>query len=310
MKTNRKTLEERTDEIALGKLFVVVWEQKITVIVVSLIFAFAASIYAISIPNQYTATVVLAPSQSESGGLSGALGQLGGLASLAGVNIGSNESSEAQIAQQIMISWDFIDKFIRKNKLEKEIYAVDGWDSESNLLVLNERLYDVANKSWAIKDNDILRAPTSWELYKAFREMLNVVEDKKTGLVSVSIEYYSPLLAKAWLDMYLKSINIHMQQRQIVKVTRNIAYLEKQIEKTSIAEMQGVFYTIIEGQIKSKMLAEASPDYAFATVNPSMVPEEKSQPQRALLVILCAIFGAILSLAWVLIKYSLEVRSS
>jgi uncharacterized protein involved in exopolysaccharide biosynthesis len=309
VKTNRKTLEERTDEIALGKLFVVVWEQKITVIVVSLIFAFAASIYAISIPNQYTATVVLAPSQSESGGLSGALGQLGGLASLAGVNIGSNESSEAQIAQQIMISWDFIDKFIRKNKLEKEIYAVNGWDSESNLLVLNERVYDVVNKSWVIRDGDIVRAPTSWELYKAFREMLNVVEDKKTGLVSVSIEYYSPLLAKAWLDMYLRSINIHMQQRQIVKVTRNIAYLEKQIEKTSIAEMQGVFYTIIEGQIKSKMLAEASPDYTFATVNPSMVPEEKSKPQRALLVILCFIFGAILSLAWVLIKYSPQVRS-
>ena len=27
--------------------------------------------------------------------------------------------------------------------------------------------------------------------------------------------------------------------------------------------MQEVFYTIIEEQIKSKMLAEASPDYAF-----------------------------------------------
>ena len=52
-------------------------------------------IYALSVPNQYIATALLAPAQQESGGLSGALGQLGGLASLAGVSIGGGESSEA-----------------------------------------------------------------------------------------------------------------------------------------------------------------------------------------------------------------------
>ena len=45
-------------------------------------------------PNQYKATALLAPAQSSGGGLSGALGQLGGLASLAGVSIGGGESSE------------------------------------------------------------------------------------------------------------------------------------------------------------------------------------------------------------------------
>ena len=99
--------------------------------------------------------------------------------------------------------------------------------------------------------------------------------DKKSGLVSVSIEYYSPQMAKEWLDMYVAAINEHMQSRQMAKVSNNIAYLKAQIDKTSIAEMREVFYTIIEEQTKSKMLAEASPDYAFVAVNPSMVPEEK-----------------------------------
>lgn len=94
-----------------------------------------------------------------------------------------------------------------------------------------------------------------------------------------------------------------LQERQIDKVSRNIEYLENQIEKTPIAEMQEVFYTIIEEQIKSKMLAEASPDYAFSAVSPSMVPEEKSQPKRALICILGTLLGAMLSVLWVLVAH-------
>ena len=131
--------------------------------------------------------------------------------------------------------------------------------------------------------------------------MLSVSEDKKSGLVSVSIEYYSPQIAKHWLDLYVAAINGHMQERKMAEVTRNITYLEAQIKKTNIAEMKEVFYTIIEEQIKSKMLAEASPDYAFVPVSPSMVPEEKSQPKRALICILGTLLGGMLSVLWVLV---------
>jgi LPS O-antigen subunit length determinant protein (WzzB/FepE family) len=146
-----------------------------------------------------------------------------------------------------------------------------------------------------------LGPPTSWQLFEKFSKMLAVSEDKKSGLISVSIEYYSPQIAKQWLDLYISSINKHMQARQVVKVSNNIEYLEAQIEKTSITEMQEVFYTIIEEQIKSQMLAEASPDYAFVAVSPSMVPEEKSQPKRALICILGTLLGGILSVLTVLV---------
>ena len=89
----------------------------------------------------------------------------------------------------------------------------------------------------------------------------------------------------------------------MAEVTRNITYLEAQIKKTNIAEMKEVFYTIIEEQIKSKMLAEGSPDYAFVPVSPSMVPEEKSQPKRALICILGTLLGGMLSVLWVLVLH-------
>ena len=291
------------DEIDLRELFGVLWAGKVRIIAITAVFAIVSVIYALSVPNQYIATALLGPAQQESGGLSGALGQLGGLASLAGVSIGVGESSEAQVAQEIMKSWSFIEGFIETNNLAVEVYAAEGWSKGSNELKINDDLYDTSKNQWLIRDNDTgePRPPTSWVLFKKFSEIFSVSEDKQSGLVSVSMEYYSPQIAKQWVDMYVAAINKHMQERQVVKVTNNIEYLQVQIEKTSIAEMQEVFYTIVEEQIKNKMLAEASPDYAFVAVSPSMVPEEKSQPKRALICILGTLLGGMLSVLFVLV---------
>jgi LPS O-antigen subunit length determinant protein (WzzB/FepE family) len=122
-------------------------------------------------------------------------------------------------------------------------------------------------------------------------------------LISLTVEYFSPYIAKQWVDQLVEAINQHMQQRKLQMVNTNIEYLEAQIEKTSIARMKEVFYTVIEEQIKNKMLAEASPEYVFVTISAAMVPEKKSQPMRALICILGVLLGVMLSVAVVLIRY-------
>jgi len=305
LENNAQMNDQYDDEIDLRELFTVLWAGKIKIIAVTAMFAIASVIYALSVPNQYKATALLAPAQSSGGGLSGALGQLGGLASLAGVSIGGGESSEAQIAQEIMKSWNFIESFIADNDLAVEVFAAEGWSKGSNTLKIDNDVYDVEKNEWLIEDDDTgeLRPPSSWKLFEKFSEQLAVSEDKKSGLVSVSIEYYSPQIAKQWLDMYVSAVNAHMQKRKVAEVTNNINYLQAQIEKTSIAEMREVFYTIIEEQTKNKMVAEASPEYAFVAVSPSMVPEEKSQPKRALICILGTLLGGMLSVLLVLIMH-------
>ena len=251
------------------------------------------------------ATALLAPAQADGGGLSSALGQLGGLASLAGVSIGEGSSSESQIAQEIMKSWSFVESFIADNDLEVEVYAAKGWSKSSGELKIDDDVYDIDAQEWLLKDAETgeVRPPTSWQLFQRFNAMTSVSQDKQSGLVSVSIEYYSPVIAKEWLDLYVAAINEHMQTRQVAKVTSNIRYLEAQIAKTSIAEMREVFYTIIEEQTKNKMVAEASPDYAFVAVSPSMVPEEKSKPSRALICVLGTLLGGMLGVVIVLIRH-------
>ena len=295
------------DEIDLKELFSVLWAAKKLIVAVTAVFAVVSVIYALSVPNQYKATALLTPAQQDGAGFSGALGKLGGLgglASLAGVEIGGDGGGEAAIAQEILLSWGFIEKFVEENNLAVEVFAADDWDRESNQLSIDIDLYDIDAKRWTRNPPSGKTVnPTSWEIYEEFLEMVSISTDKKTGLISLSVEYFSPYIAKQWVDQLVEAINQHMQQRKLQMVNTNIEYLEAQIEKTSIARMKEVFYAVIEEQIKNKMLAEASPEYVFVTISTAMVPEVKSQPKRALICILGVLLGGMLSVAFVLIRY-------
>ena len=301
------------DEIDLRELGSVLWAGKKIILTVTSLFAVIAVIVVLLIPNQYQATAVVSPAQSGGTSMLGAMSsQLGGLASLAGIKVPSDEGGEAQAAMEIMQSWSFIEEFIKTNNLAAEIFAADGWDRETNQLSYDSSLYDSQQKQW-VRNPPAGKTiePTSWELYKEFSERLTVTTDKTTGMISVSIEHYSPILAQQWVNLYITTINNYMRSRKLQQANSNIEYLEAQIEKTAIAGMKEVFYQVIEEQIKNKMLAEASPEYAFVTVNPAMVPEEKSTPKRALICVLAVLLGAMLSIFAVLgMHYGRQPKSN
>mgnify|MGYP006082183315 FL=1 len=304
MQNDTQAPQPYDDEIDLRELFSVVWAGKILIVAITAVFALVSVGYALSLANQYKASAVVSPADSGGSSLGAMAGQLGGLASLAGINIGSGESNETQEAMEIMQSWGFMEAFIQTHDLQVPIYAAIGWDKGSNSLKLNSDLYDATSERWLIEDNESgeNRAPSSWELYEEFRERVAVSQDKKSGLINISVEYYSPQIAKQWVDLFIITINDYMRARKLEQVNRNIEYLTAQIDKTAIADMREVFYQLVEEQTKSKMLAEASPEYAFVTVSRAMVPEQKSQPKRALVCILGTLLGGMLSVLWVLFR--------
>jgi uncharacterized protein involved in exopolysaccharide biosynthesis len=255
-------------------------------------------------PNQYRATILLAPAQQNTGGISSALGHFGGLASLAGISLGDGQDSDARIAIEVMQSRSFIEQFIKQSSIVVELMAVKRWDTDAKRLVIDSDVFDTQTRQWTRKPSAGRTAtPSLWEAYKVFLERLQVSEDKKTGLITVGVEYFSPYLAKQWVENYILAVNLYLQQRKLARIDKNIRYLKEQIPTTSVAEMREIFFTLIEEQIKSKMLVEASPEYAFSAVGDVMVPEEKSQPKRVLIVVFGMLLGAMLSICLVLLRY-------
>lgn len=297
------------DQVDLRELFRVLRDGRKLIFSFSAVFASLLLLVALMMPEKYESSSVLAPVKPQVDVLPRMLTNFGGLASLAGLGAGSSDD-EARIALEIVQSWSFIEGFIERNNLKVQVFAVDGWDSKTNSLIIDDSIYDEAAQKWLIEvDGGQTRAPTSWELFKRFSAMLTILPDLDAGMVKLSVEHYSPFVAKQIVDLIFVDINNYMQQRQLHKVNSNIKYLQAQIEQTSISNMEAVFYSIIEEQVKSKMLTEATPEHTFVLVSKSMVPEKKSGPKRIFLLIAGSILGVILSIFLVLVRHAFRNSS-
>ncbi|MGR5306681.1 Wzz/FepE/Etk N-terminal domain-containing protein [Vibrio mediterranei] len=300
------TQQNNDDEIDLKELFLALWKGKWVILATTFVFAVGAVIFAISQPNTYKADTLLAPAESSGqGGLAKVAGQLGGLAALAGVNLGGGESSQTELAVQVMKSRQFVDHFIKKHDLLVPIMAVKEWDANSNTLVLNDEMYDESNNKWLREPKGLRGAePSAQEAYDVFiKNMFSVIQDKESGLYTVSIEHFSPFLAQQWTTWLVEDINKVMRDRVIAESTQNLEYLAEQLTKTSVAEMQNAFYKIMEEQTKSLMLAEVQDEFIFKVVDPAVVPELKAGPKRSLICILGTLLGGMLGVMMALILF-------
>ncbi|MCF7509150.1 Wzz/FepE/Etk N-terminal domain-containing protein [Vibrio sp. D54] len=298
-----------TDEFDLNELLKTLWKGKWIIIATTFFFSIASVIYALSLPNIYKSDALLAPAESSgNGGLSKMSSQLGGLAALAGVNLGGGESSQTDLAVQVMKSRQFVELFINKHDLLVPLMASKGWDVAANTLILDVEKYNTTEKKW-VREPKGLRGPkpTAQEAFEVFkRDIFNITRDKDSGLYTLSIKHYSPYVAKQWVNWLIQDINDVMRERTISETSQNLAYLNTQLQKTSVADMQSTFYKLIEEQTKSLMLAEVQEEFVFKTVDPAVVPELKSEPKRSLIVVLGFLFGALFSVMLILIKFALR----
>lgn len=298
------------DEIDLMELFAALWRGKLWILATTVVGAALAVAVALWLPNIFHAEAKLAPSaEQQGGGLSALAGQFGGLASLAGISLGGGGTDKTGLAVEVAKSRQFLTGFIRQHQLEVAILAVTGMDKATGELIIDPRLYDVAQKKW-VREVDPGKSvePTDWELFKAFSKLVSVAQDKKSGLVTIGVDYYSPALAKQWVDWLVADLNGVMKQRDLADTQRNIAYLKDQLSRTSVADMQTVFYKLIEEQTKTLMLAEVNPDYVFKTLDPAVEPEEKAKPKRALIAVLGTLLGGMLGVMLVLLRHAMGRR--
>ncbi|EGQ9157563.1 LPS O-antigen length regulator, partial [Vibrio parahaemolyticus] len=282
------------DEIDLRELFGALWKGKWIIIATTFIFAIGSVLYALSLPNIYKADALLAPAESSNGGgLSKMAGQLGGLAALAGVNLGAGESSQTDLAVQVMKSRQFVEAFINKHDLLVPLMAATDWDLTNNKLILDEELFNPNTGEWLREPNGLRGStPTAQEAFEVFnKEVLSISQDKESGLYTVSVKYYSPYVAQQWVNWLIEDINKVMRERTIAETSQNLAYLNTQLQKTSVADMQSTFYKLIEEQTKSLMLAEVQEEFVFKVLDPAVVPELKNSPSRAIICIAGTLLG-------------------
>ena len=297
------TTYKKDGDLDLFDIVVILWKKKFFIISINVFFALSSIIVSLRLPNIYKSEALLMP-QEQTRSMSGMLGQYSGMASLAGISLPAENSSKSQEAISRIRSFDFFSKHFLPKITFVDLVAVNRWDSESNKIIYNNKIYDANNKKWVAKPK------TKQEAYKSYLKKLSVIQDKNTSYVVLSIKHKSPFVAQQWTKIIIDEIHSSMREQDKKEATKSIEFLNELLssETAQYNEVRKALSTLQQEQMKQLMVIEANEDYIFSVLDSPIVPELKSDPNRSMIVILCTFLGFITSIIYSLISYYLRAR--
>jgi uncharacterized protein involved in exopolysaccharide biosynthesis len=282
-----------TDVVELSRT---VWGQRWLFCGMLLSCTAIATLYAFLAPQWYLSEGLLIPASPKSTqGLAGALGGLGGLGGLAGA-AGLNLLGETKTSEPIAVlrSRDLIREFIQQNDLMPILYA---------------KKWDAAARRW--KDARPSKQPDLRDAVKYFQEnILTVQEDKKTGLVTISVEWKDANLAAAWANQLIERVNVQMRDRALAEAESNVEYLRKQLGTTSETSLQQAASRLLESELQKSMLARGNREFAFRVIDRPEPPKHRSEPKRGISVGLGFLAGGIFGVLVVVVRQAFKNASA
>jgi len=240
----------------------------------------------ILLESKYRATTTFIFSeQSQTSSALGALGsQFGGLASLAGISLPSSGGIRVE-AFATLESRELLRDFIVAEDLIPILFA-KKWDSQ--------------NSAW---DTDSGAAPSMAKAIKFLQDnVLKIERESGNDIVHLSVTWSDPELCEHWANELVRRVNYGLRMRAKTEALESIEFLEKELQKTSNAEVQSSVFALIEQQMAITMVANVRADYAFRVIDPATVPDS-DDPEWPSLFLILVVAGCI----WTLICCSLLV---
>ena len=262
------------DEIDLGQLIRSLIRRRWWIAAGTGLATLLAVAYALLATEWYRAEAVLMARDSRAGsGLSGQLAQFGGLADIAGLSLGQNGRQEPL---GILRSKGFARRFVQQNDL------VDVLASASP------------------EADDPGRQSTPPDVRKVVddfvRSVYSVSEDRKSGLVTVAVEWKDAATAADWANMITEQVNEEVRRRALDEAGRNISYLRDQLSKTESVSLQQAIARLLEAEMQKMMMAQGTDEYAFRVIDEAHPAARPVRPRRLMVVLLAFTVGMFISM--------------
>jgi uncharacterized protein involved in exopolysaccharide biosynthesis len=267
----------------LFALWQTLWRGKRIVIVASAIVGMVAITYSLMADKWYRAELLMIAAElpTDRGGLADSLGSLGGIVGLAGITLGSKNTAEPL---GILQSRQFIGDFIKNHQLMPVLFPDD---------------YNASGLCrWAAKND----CPDKHDAFKKFsRRVLNVATDKKTGLVTVSVEWTDPEVAADWANSLIETLNERMRLRALQEAEASVGYLKVEMEQAKVVPLQQSIGRLLQNEMQKAMLARVTKEFAFRVLDRAEAPKWRVWPKRGQLVTFAVVLAGVLSSIVVLV---------
>jgi uncharacterized protein involved in exopolysaccharide biosynthesis len=281
----------REDTFDLYEFSRTVWQGRWTMVAITAVCVIGAVAYAFSAVEWFTANVVLVQTDDNKS-LSGNLAQLGGLASLAGINISGGGESQMPVA--VLKSKELVRDFITDKNLTK--------------LLLADKL-DPQTGDWKI--HDIKRRPDVRDAVEYFqKKVCSITEDKKAGVVTLSITWKNPDVSAEWANELAQRVNTKLRDEATAEAERNIKYLKDEMAAANVTSLQQSIGRVLESEMQKLLLARGNDQFAFKVVDQAVAPRKPTWPRRITIVGGSAVFGILASIAVIILRREVRDRKA
>lgn len=246
------------EEIDIMAIILRLWEKKWFIIKVTCVFAVLGVFVAIFSPKEYTASCVVVP-ETKGGAFSGS--SLGGLAAMAGINLGASSGGE-------MISPVMYDKLIKNIDLRKELMQTPiNWEGyEEPITILDYYtnpdyaktsvlgtvkkytiglpfvILNAIRGKQEVKDIEVpsegskLSAYTQDELkcIKAFAGQFSLMADKKNGDVTITARMPEALAAAQVAEAVKNLLQKYVIELKLQKAEVNYEYIKQRYDEAKV----------------------------------------------------------------------------
>lgn len=193
---NTQPVYYEDDEIDLYELWLTLKKRKSVIIGLFIFAVFATAVISFVMTPIYRSTASVIPVS----GSQSPLGNLAGLAAMAGISIG--QSDESQKIMAVLKS-----RTIKENVIKR-------------LNLINVILDEVP------EDRDPMNVAI-----EVLDDMVSISDDKKTGVISISVDFKDPQIAKNIADAYVDELQRILNEKALTVAKLNRIFLEKQLEE-------------------------------------------------------------------------------
>ncbi|MBD5356266.1 MAG: chain-length determining protein [Bacteroides sp.] len=228
-------------EIDLLELASKLWAQRKKIIIWCVCGAILGLIIAFSIPREYTTTVKLAPEISDS---KSSAGNLGALASMAGLSTGASAGADAvypqlypDVVSSVPFATSLFDVVVTTNKDGEKFTVAQYLEDETKspwwsfILGLPGKIIGLVTSKDEEEDpnhkiDNFRLTKQEDKLVKTLTERVTASVDQKTNVITINVKMQDPLVSAELADTVVAHLSEYITDYRTNKARKDLAYAE------------------------------------------------------------------------------------
>lgn len=319
--------------------FQILWKEKLLFSSIIILFAGLGLWYGFTAQEQFVSEGKILPELQSQGGK---LGGLAGLASLAGVDLGSTAGTDAirpDLYPDVLKSTPFFLELFNQKVTNRENKSMLFEQFYHQIVEKGKEIEEKNKKKFPVKENGFLVLNhLSEDRIKDLKERITANIDKKSGVVIISVKMPDPVIAAGIARFSMVYLTEYVTRYRTDKAKKDLDFLEErvnlargklysnQVKKAQYSDqfqlptirlqsadiqrerieseyrISSTFYTELLKKYEEAKIKLQQETPVFQVLDPPIAPTQKREPKRAIILLISLFLGGVVALVTVLIR--------